>query len=386
MKKKWAKSAWIFLPFIIMTFCAGVLWEHYHLPPRNALKTLLSKDRTAEYFNGKQYITDSTRARLPHYENTIVEQLDSYSVFPPSKFTTEEGFQAFVKASLGWNNLHPAPLENGFPTISTGQKEEYATGNISENEIVYSRPPIRVHFLYARHEEKTSERSVIIVLHGHGSSSHKVMGIDNPDYMQTIGKSLFAKGFDVIALETTSDMEVSGYINGQLSLLGIQIYGLWARAVVDLVSALELRDKYKKVHLYGLSNGGVIANFVSVLSRDFDKIIVGDVLTSWKHLARRHPSFHRLQNYGLYFLRPLWFESNLGDFIEFSSPSTYFTRSEEKFASMPLGNEFEIDHGINHSSVNFVFKEIPFHIPEIGIIMKILTEDSNLRGMHLPIR
>lgn len=373
-----------------MSFCAGVLWEHYNLPPRNILKNLVSSPQTPiliEDYNGKQYITGYTQESIPHYENNIVSQLNSYSDFPPcyTRYTTEEEFQDFIKAALGWNNLHPTLFDKNNPFINNGQWQIYSNGNISENEIVYNRPPISVQFLYARHNAETIDRSVVIVLHGHGSSAQKVMGLDNPDYMQTVGKNLFDKGFDVIAFNTTSDVEVSGYINGQLSLYGIQIYGLWARAVTDLVSTLELNNNYKKVYIYGLSNGGVISQFISVLSRDFDKIIIGDILSSWRHLAKKHPSFHKLQNYGLFFLRPLWYESCYTDFVRFSSPSTYFTRSEEELSSLLINDEFEVDHGIDHSSINFVFKELPFHIPEIEIIMEILNEDSSLKGMHLSI-
>jgi len=339
-----------------------------------------------EEYRGKKYITGSTQASFPNYENRIVDQLNSYSDFPPyhTKFKTKEDFQDFIKAALGWNNLQPISDDNATPIVKDEQWKAYSCGNISENEIIYSHPPISVQFLYARQDKDTTDRSVVIVLHGHHSSAFKVMGLDNPDFMQTVGKTLFNKGFDVIAFNTTSNMELSGYLNGQLSLYGIQIYGLWARAVTDLIRILEFKNKYRNIYLYGFSNGGLISQFISVLNEDFDKIINGDILLSWRQSAKKHPSLHKQQNYGIFFLRPLWFKSSYKDIIRYSSPSTYFTRSE-KYIRLLIDDEFEVNHGIDHSSVNFVFKELPFHIPEIETIMKILTENSSLDGLNLPI-
>lgn len=192
---------------------------------------------------------------------------------------------------MGWDNLYP---KKGVEITST-QKEPYLGGILDDFIMDYSFPSIRTHFLYAKHDEEIkSGRDLIFVVHGHGSSSYKVMGLDNPDYMQEAGKVWFEDGFDILALDATSLTAASDYLNSQLILYGVQIYGLWSRSVCDIVSGLGLKDKYSHIYLYGLSNGGIIADFASVLCPEqFDKVVIGDIIEDWSAAAKKHLTLFR---------------------------------------------------------------------------------------------
>lgn len=342
-------------------------------------KDISNKDvKTIEY-QGKKYIISNSPSNFSFYENTMIDSMSSFPLPEERRIKKSGDFKNLIKDSLGWDNLYPKDNLK----VNIEKQEPYFKGQIDENIINYSFPKIEVRFLYAKHKQEISpERDLIIILHGHGSSSYKVMGLDNADYMQKSGEEWFKKGFDIIAFDTTSLTEESSYLNSQLLLYGVQINGLWSRAVCDIVRGAGLNEKYNHVYLYGLSNGGFIADFVSILCPYFDKIIIGDIISDWRNTIKENLSIFKGENYNLFFLRPLWFETSYLDFIIHNGGNPkYYTRSLEEIENL-ISGKIDFGKGINNSSVNFVFKNMPYHIVESDLIMDIIKESSNIKGYY----
>src|SRR3546814_15538677 len=72
----------------------------------------------------------------------------------------------------------------------------------------------------------------------------------------------------------------SDVCSADLVLHGIQLYGLWSRFACDVAKAFPDR----KAVVYGLSNGGVIADHVSVLchASNISLVFVDDILSDWR--------------------------------------------------------------------------------------------------------
>jgi hypothetical protein len=213
------------------------------------------------------------------------------------------------------------------------------------------------------------------------------MGLAEIDTMRRSGEYWFLKGFDVVAFNVTSDAITSSQLNSQLFLYGTQIYGLWARGISDLAKYFRKEKRYRKIILIGFSNGAVIADFVSVLSKDINIVIVDDILFNWRKLFHKNEHIWSVQNYSLYFLEPFAPETSYLDLILNSESKKYYTRSMERFKELleiPAVQKY-ISSGINvNSKVNFVEKELPIHAIEISLIDKILVNElDSINGYHL---
>src|SRR3546814_5458174 len=103
----------------------------------------------------------------------------------------------------------------------------------------------------------------------------------------------------------------SDVCSADLVLHGIHLYGRWSRFACDVAKAFPDR----KAVVYGLSNGGVIADHVSVLchASNISLVFVDDILSDWREAFTAHPTIHARQNYALHYFAPLHYETSYLD-------------------------------------------------------------------------
>jgi len=327
------------------------------------------------------YCPTSSKFKFQPYENNVINQLDTNE--PEFSLQPVKRFEELLKEALGWDTFQLLQKDDA-EKITTEKTEKYEDGVLEKHFINYSFPRLTLRYYHAIR----SAKELVVVLHGHNSSALKVMGIDYEDYMRQAGKEWFKSGYDVIAFDLTTNSEKSAYINSQLSLYGGQIYGLWSRVVCDTMQNPKIRERYTKVFLHGLSNGGVIADYVSVLCGQlFDKIIVDEALADWRKEAWRNPSLWGPQNYAIYYLAPLLRNSSFIDLIVNSKSQKYYTMRSRWLEplALKLRDVLRIQKGIAHDKkVNFVDKKLDHHVTELEVIGSIFQEKDDLTGYHLP--
>lgn len=328
------------------------------------------------------FCPSSSKWRFEPYENALADQIDAN--VPDFSLKPVKGFVHLLKEAVGWHSFELLQQEGTQGESASGRIVKFEDGVIETKFIRYSFPKITLRFYHA----KQSAENLIIVLHGHNSSALKVMGLDYPDYMRQAGKEWFRAGYDIIAFDLTTDEQRSAYINSQLLLYGGQIFGLWSRAVCDTMQISKMAQKYKKIFLYGLSNGGVIADYISVLCGQlFDKIIVDEALEDWRTTAWKHKSIWCPQNYAIFYLAPLHARSSYIDFVVNSKTQKYYIlrRGSIEFLFMQNRKVLNLHRGVAHEKViNIVEKQLNHHVAELDIVMKILKDENDLTGYHLP--
>lgn len=312
----------------------------------------------------------------PVPEMRIARELSAArSVAPPSAVEGASGIADLVARALGWSALvvdEDAIAIDGFRDQGDGLLVE-------EGYVRFAHPEVRVRFLEAR--TRSRSRDAVILLHGHVSTPEKMIGLDRDDYARAIGSVLLAEDFDVLAIETTYDPIASSFLNAQLSLFGTQIYGLWSRAVCELAELKRERGA-RRVFLYGISNGGKIAHFSSLLCEHFDLVIVDDIITDWPSYLRKQTTIHFNQNYAVHFLAPLLSEVSVRDLVTSVRNVTVFTRSGAALAALldavrsepiefSLGSNIQSPGGDDARSL-IVEKRHDDHIAEIELTLSLL--------------
>lgn len=130
--------------------------------------------------------------------------------------------------------------------------------------------------------------------------------------------------------------------------------------------------------LYGISNGGKIAHFSSLLCDYFDLVIVDDILTDWRLHLRGHPTIHGNQNYAIYFLAPLLAEADFRELVTSVRNVTVFTRAggalavlTEALPTKPIDFSFA---SIVNSGIRSVIVEKRYddHVAEVELTLSLL--------------
>ena len=320
--------------------------------------------------------------KLKPYEEELINQIDASVPEFPARLMND--FEPLLKEAVGWDAFRLFAEQGTGGAITTEKLEPFESGVLETHFIKYSIPKLKVRYFHAQHPTE----QVIIILHGHNSSAHKVLGLDYADYMRQAGEKWFKHGYDIIAFDLTTNSKRSAYLNSQLLLYGGQIFGLWSRAVCDSVRISKIDQEYQKVFLYGLSNGGEIANHISVLCGElFDKIIIDDALEDWRWSAWKHPSLWGPQNYAIFYLSPLHAQSSYLDFAMNSKSQKYYITRQKNIDYLFLNEELNstLLKGVAHEQkLNFVKKELKSHVVELDLVMKILAEENDLTGYHVP--
>ena len=308
---------------------------------------------------------------------------------PVKDYKPKAEYPTYLRSALGLDNLHPTEVEgNGGAAVRIIDEKPYRGGSIFHLKMGFSKPKVTTEALFAKH--KKTPDTIVLVLHGHVSNMRKVLGLDVPDYMRTVGTHLFDRGADVIAFNLTQKNSGSGKLNRLLQTYGTHIIGLWARSVCDVANTLNLRNKYKKVAVYGLSNGGIIADFISVVCKPFDIVVVGDIFTDWrKSVWNKAISPNSGQEYTFYFNRPLFFESSYVDLISSTNSKKIYTGREKYFSRFPFSSARSLTKIplSKNNQINFVFKNHKEHIVELKILDDIIAENwGNMRGFGMAVQ
>lgn len=251
----------------------------------------------------------ASRFESAPYEESILAKLPPPP--PATSVSISSDFGTYLKRAVGWANIPQATIK------CSPYRQSVSECFAQYGDLLTARFLFRV---------GAATKPLVIVLHGHVSTANKVMGFEPADYMRAVGRVLSERGYSVAALDLTSNANTSSELNGQLVLHGFQIYGLWSRFVCDVAGYFSGR----KIVVYGLSNGGLVADHVSILCDlpDIDAVFVDDTLTDWRALATRHPSIHAVQNYALHYLAPLHYDASYLNFIVASRYRKIYTRDE----------------------------------------------------------
>ena len=326
----------------------------------------------------------NSMSNFPTTEEAIFNDLLAEG--PVDDYEPKSKFPIYLRSALGMENLHPTQKEGGGNVTIIGEKP-YRGGTLSHLKIGFTKPKLRTEALFAKHQNTPD--AVVLILHGHLSNMYKVFGLDVPGYMATAGVHLFNKGADVVAFSLTQKNAGSGRLNRLLQTYGVHLYGLWVRTICDTANALNLRNKYKKVFVYGLSNGGIIADFTSVVCKPFNIVIVGDVFTDWrKAVWDKSISPISGQEYSFYFNRPMFFDSSYIDLMSSSNSKKIYTRTEKYISQFPFSMAKSLTKipFSKENHINFVFKNHKQHIVELGFLDDIISDNwKNFKGFGVAI-
>lgn len=324
---------------------------------------------------GVQVATVPTRGpQEPGFEDELANQLTTQAPVV-RQAQPDLDFAAQLSAAIGMEAfVLPVPPRQFLTTEST---QEMGEGHLLKLAFHFDQPLISSRGWLWRHS--TQPEQLVVLLHGHNTTARMALGMDGDDYMRGIGRQLFQDGHDVLAFELSNDGIVSGYINARLALWGGQIYGLWATTVCAGSHAVVEQFGYQRSILYGLSNGGYIADIVSVLCDLFATVIVDDILTDWPAHANAHTNqLFQHQQYAVYYLTSFLATLDYLDFLRFSRCPKVYTRTAsyvdeqlgqslwQSFSRGPLGGG---------EKISLVYKKRSAHEPEWPLIQAIIHQD-----------
>ena len=316
-------------------------------------------------------------------EDDLAAQLAAPGVVQPVPESRAD-FPERLAQAIGLTTFEMATGAGG--PVRIGKMTLVGGGELSPVEVGFARPAIHTQAWLWHHPEGAGR--LVVLLHGHNTTARGALGLAGDDYMHGIGRDFFDWGADVLAFELSNDGVVSGYINARLSLVGGQLYGLWVKSVCAGASEIASRQGYDEIVLYGMSNGGFIADQVSVLCDGFDLVIVDDILADLPaHAAANTNLLFQHQQYAIYFLTPFLATLDYLDFLRHARTRKVYTRTRayfnenlqrtilEAFTSGPL---------VKDSPLSVVFKENADHEPERELLRAIMEGNlATLRGLSL---
>lgn len=187
----------------------------------------------------------------------------------------------------------------------------------------------------------------VIAVHGHGYGSREIIGLDpdgneteEPGIYKDFAVELVKKGVVVVApelvgfgdrkLEEDHSEENSCYrIASQLLLYGKTLAGLRVaecRRLLDYIEGYDVIDT-SKIGIMGLSGGGLVAGFTSILDQRIKATVISGYTNTFKNgiMARRHCLDNYIPNIlscgelpdliGLIAPRPLFIEAGKSDHL-----------------------------------------------------------------------
>ena len=332
---------------------------------------------------GRGFTVPGPESAAPGFEDELAAQLSAPGVVQPHPVSTADFPQRLAQA-IGLSAFELATDADG--AVASSEATMVDGGELSSLKIRFSRPAIDTQAWLWRHPEG-AER-LVVLLHGHNTTARGALGLIGDDYMHGIGRDFFDWGSDVLAVELSSDGVVSGYINARLSLMGGQLYGLWVTAVCGAASKIAADKSYREVVLYGMSNGGFVADMASVLCEGFDLVIVDDILTDLPiHAAASTNKLFQHQQYSLYFLTPFLATLDYRDFLRQAKGAKVYTRTRAYFAENleeTILAAFTAGSLVDYSALSIVFKGAAEHAPEKALLRAIIEGKlATLDGLSL---
>ena len=325
---------------------------------------------------------------LKPFELDVENQIKAVEV--PFDYSPNPDFLRLVHAALGYDTPRPRLRADGSPVEILHSRRYHDGGNLEDLRIGFDSPPLELRAL-AGLQDRTSD-TLFVVMHGLWTTEDHVMGLDYPDYMDRIGERMFEAGFDVLAMNLTTNPEKGAFANLSLQMLGTTLQGLQSRATCEAIHWLRDRRGYSRVVVYGISNGGWITDHMSVLCDQADLYISDEQTilkksTIWKNeryaTGIKYPIF-------IHYLEPLFARSSVVDYLlNAKAPRVHIAhRSELDDVVRPvLDGQFPVSSDVSQPmSHRFIYKQHPLHAPEFDIIMSILGKQSTLfTGYSVPM-
>lgn len=258
--------------------------------------------------------------------------------------------------------------------------------SIRDLRIVFSQPAVAVRALHWRHGK--TAKTAAVVLHGLASTADKVLGFDKPDYMQFLGGHLFNAGGDVLAFDMPSDPVLAAAMNSRLTWHGVTVEGLWTRAVCEAIDRLELRKRYARVVIYGVREGGRIADLASVLCAPVSLVVIDGAVLDRRRAIWRDAQLQQMKQ-PIYFdqLVPIEGRTSIYDFLFHSrSPKVYVNDATEiGEVERALQSAFE-RRDLAGSRLALVFKRRRRTIPDLDQAVRLIRDGvGGLDGFGLDV-
>lgn len=325
-------------------------------------------------------------SRYPSYDFDFWKQLDG--LFPAHGLGNSPGFEDRFRAATGYDRIRPTVAEGG-GRISFRQKARYLHGELREMIVAYERPLARVRALYAINPDFAKD--LLILTPGSWTTSERMLGIGPEDYLRQIGKYYFERGTDVLAFDHGSNGTIESILNVRALLEGGQILGVWARSICDTLSGLELRKRYMRIWLYGLSRGGRVVEYTAISCPGFHFAVVEDLYSpdGFQEYFWAGPSATGNLKYGAWFghLVPLVGHAAIADFMSAMKSPVIYTSARKNFDDSRdrLEMSFRWEEGLTgEAPIKLVFKSDIGHKPELALLDQMLAGRwSDIQGISL---
>ncbi|MGE4218965.1 MAG: alpha/beta hydrolase [Alphaproteobacteria bacterium] len=306
-------------------------------------------------------------SRRALYEPLLWAQIEQLA--PPMPASLQPDFLERLRAATGYANATPSPASAGGKAVQT---QPYLGGTATDIHYAYDRPHATMRAVFARHE--TPAPDLIVVLHGMWSSASRVLGLGDEDYLHRIGERMFRRGLDVLAFDLPSNGTLSTWLNLAWQDEGVQLFGLWVDAICRAKDALAAQYGYRRIFLYGLSNGGRTVEYTATLCPGFDAAVVDDNWIPRNDFALER-TVEQVSNLKLLFwvdhLTPGLLDTSLRDFVAGAQSPIFYTirRREIEAMTAALAPAFQIGGPVSAATRRGILvKRIDSHVPEEALL------------------
>ncbi len=397
------------LVLVIFLLGAGSHKYRVHHEIRSYIETLLNLNEFEKQFDdddsmGESVLDDEDPCNMrrvpmgycpgpsafdePQYQKEFAKQLEglgSGGQHDDGGYVTEN-YPELLAESLGYYTIKPAP--GTVPDrLHSESVRDLDDGQISELMLDFEHPAVTTRSLFAEHLERPDD--VLIILHGLNSNANKVMGLDNDDYLRMAGRYYYDYGMDTLAFDITEYPPLDSINNTRLRFYDATARGLYIRSVCDVFRFLELAEKYRRVMIYGLSSGSMLALELAPLCGPFSLIIADDGINFAGPSIWRDPENAKSGvKFGSFidFLRPFHENVSFVDMIYHSRSPLYVIARPVSAYHDWVDTVFVIGEGVDGTSpVNFVDKILPHHVPEFDEVLNPIFERDvqDLEGFNL---
>jgi len=162
----------------------------------------------------------------------------------------------------------------------------------------------------------------VVAIHGHDSSTERLIGLEPEDYTRQMALRLACKGFIVIAPSVTSNMQVNNVISAYAHLYERRtLYGIMVEFIQSSLDVIEVRHPKNRVGLYGISNGALLSLLTSAIDERAEFIAAEGILGTFAdtHL-KSTTSVSDKVDYFYYFQGPFWMEFDIAELSYLSMP------------------------------------------------------------------
>ena len=228
--------------------------------------------------------------------------------------TVHPTFEHDLTAAIGYHQITLDKIS--FEPNIASLWPSYANSRIERILVDYMSPEMTLESFFMR-TDNGRPKGLFVALHGLGSSAAKTLGIDETDYTDSIARSMFLDGYDVVVPRLPSNPAMAAAINMRLLMMGHQILGVNAKFVCDLIKAVGERRDYKQVLVYGIRFGGRLAEIVAhTCKENIGRTIIDGLALPWRDAIRDAALRSRMKSPHLFLYRtPFLANSSYLDFL-----------------------------------------------------------------------